>query len=267
MLRQRLGAALLLSIATSWLIPGSALADDLDDARAMVERAEFAAAIDAFDRVDHGDGLDRDGAVRLLEGRALAAHAARRRETVDRDLRALLSLEPLYRFDERAPPSLRSALEELRESIVDRVDIVARAETVGDAIEIRTELRHDVASLVRAVRVYVDDDAGGWTMEERAPTAGPLEVAARPVVRYRVEAIGPGGAVVAHSGTIDEPRVVRAALGDDPVAPPSGGDDTGLIVGLTVGAVVLVAAAVIVSVLFVTMQEPGFQLSIPMEAM
>ncbi|MDQ3037958.1 MAG: hypothetical protein M3Y87_36520, partial [Myxococcota bacterium] len=57
----------------SWWIASVASADaSLDRARALLEQADFAAAIEAYDQAAEGDALGRAELVELLEGRARA---------------------------------------------------------------------------------------------------------------------------------------------------------------------------------------------------
>ena len=88
-------------------------------------------------------------------------------------------------------------------------------------------------------------------------------------LRYMVEAVGGGGAVVASVGTLDAPRTIGsmgtasapAIVGTGTVA----SDDTALWIGIGVGAGVAIALAVVLGVVFGVpsdLTQPGFPMEI-----
>lgn len=220
--------------------------DALAEATAAFQRAAFAEAIEAYDRAAAGDGLDRDGVLALLEGRALARHAARDHAGAERDLAALLSLQPDATLGEMAPPALQRAFARLQGEVAGTIALSVEASRVPDGFAVRTRVQNDVASLVRAVRVHWESE-GEW---RRAEGRG-VRVVAGSTLRFYVEAIGPGGAVLARHGSPDAPERAAAIEGgaspvEAPIEPAS--DDTALWVGVGVGAAVMVAVAVVLAV-------------------
>jgi hypothetical protein len=237
--------------------------DDLAAASAAFERAEFAEAIEAYDRAASGDGLTRAQVLVLLEGRALARHATRDPAGAEADLVALLSLEPEAELGETAPPALRRELERLRGEAAGRIELGADASRVPDGFVVTSRVRNDVASLVSAVRVHWQAQ-GEWQRAEGRE----VRVPAGSSLSYYVEAIGPGGAVLASHGTLDSPERVGAlettTVEEMRPAPPPPSDDSGLWIGLGVGAAVIVAAVAIVLAI-VLAPPPGTQPMAPME--
>jgi len=222
-------------------------------------RAEFAAAVEAYDEAAAGEGLTRPQLLELLSGRAIAKHAERDVAGAEQDLVALLSLDPLAELGEMAPPALQRELARLRGELRGPLAIEVVAEPIPDGFVVRTVVREDLAALVRQVRVSWRTDEG-WA----SATGAEVRVPVRPSLEYFAEAIGPGGAVLAQEGSEAEPLVARAAItAAPPVEAPPRGDDVPLIVGLTAGAVVI--AAVVAIVLAVVLAPSGVQLSGPME--
>lgn len=253
----RAAIALLVALATA---PSARAQDAVTRAREAFARAEFTASIEAYDEAAAGDGLTRDEVVELLRGRALSKHAANDIAGAERDLVALLSLEPDAALGDMAPPALQRAFARLQGEVRAPLALEVVAEPIPDGFRVRTAIREDVASLVREVRVHWRE-GDEWT-ETRGDD---VRVLAGASLTYFVEAIGPGGAVLASEGSHDEPLEARAArveVAADAAAEPSGAD-VPLIVGLSVGAAAVIAAVAIV--LAVVLAPSGVQIGAPME--
>ncbi len=249
-----------LALAMLFLVPGTAHGQDaLARAREAFDRAELEAAIAAYDEAAAGDGLSRAELMELLRGRALARHAARDVAGAEQDLVALLSLDPDAELGEMAPPALQRSFARLRGEVSAPLAIEVSVTPLPDGFRVRTTVREDVASLVREIRVHARTD-GEWSVE-----AGDDVAIVADRLEYAVEAIGPGGAVIAHEGTREDPRTIEAPrVEPEPEAPAPAGDDTvAIAVGVSVGAAAVIAAVAIV--LAVVLAPGGVQVSAPME--
>ncbi|MGE0787187.1 MAG: hypothetical protein AB7S26_16060 [Sandaracinaceae bacterium] len=231
---------------------GAARAQDpLAEGIADYERGALEDALAAFGRVESGDRLDRDGVVRLLTYRMLVCHALDDDACIDRAALGLLSLRPEGPAQPVSPP-IAAALDAARERGGGRLRV-----GFGRG---RIRVEGDVAGLVRSLDVRARRGAGSWL---RGDAARALIAERHDDTFVLAHAIGPGGAVLASLGSDDEPHALRplsrslapAVDGDvareDDIATPPGrsaepNDDTGLHVGLVIGAVVLVATAIAV---------------------
>ena len=234
--------------------PGVALAHpEVERVRQLVNDGEYDAARPAMEATLARDDLERDDLVALLEARALLFYGLADRESLDRALRSLASIEPTHRFGARYPPDLARRSVEIGAEMSGplRVD----AETVPSAVGVRLEARveNDGEGLVRALRHRVfDATTGEWRAVD-----SPVEAAAGRELLVFVEAVGPGGAVIATAGSPDDPIRLSAPgavpvetgpdappLGEEGPAPSSGGFPDWAAVVLTVGAVLLVGLVV-----------------------
>jgi hypothetical protein len=239
--------------------------DPLAAARAQLDAARFADAVRLYDELAEArSGLDRRSLARLLQERALARAALRDRDGARADLVALFSLDPDAELGDEAPPSLRRIADEVRARGVEPLALRAEASPVQGGFEIRAEVDHDPAELVREIRVIELRDGG---VETHTGAAVRIETSGQ--LRYMVEAVGGGGAVVASVGTLDAPRTIGsmgtasapAIVGTGTVA----SDDTALWIGIGVGAGVAVALAVVLGVVFGVPSDetqPGFPMEI-----
>jgi hypothetical protein len=126
----------------------------------------------------------------------------------------------------------------------------------------------DVGELSRGVRIHYVGEAGTETIEgERAEI--PL---AASTLRYWIEVVGPGGAVIATAGSedasLEASRAGAVPLASEPeqaapLSPPPASDDTALVVGITIGVVVVLAAVAVVLAIVLT-PPPDTQLGGPM---
>lgn len=250
-------ACLILGLA----VCGSASAQDpLSAARAELDAARFEDALRLYDALASADaGLDRGALVRLLRDRALARAALRDHDGARADLTALFSLDPEAQLGDEAPPSLRVLAEEVRTQTGAPLAVRAEASPVDGGYVIRTEVEGDPAGVLREIRIRELRDGGVETH-----TGERVHVATDGALRYVVEAVGWGGAVVASIGTPTSPRIIGPAASPMAPPPPDGDDDVGLWVGVGVGAGVAVALAVVLAVVL-TMPSDTTQPGVPME--
>jgi hypothetical protein len=195
-------AAVAIAIA---LVPAIASAQ-IADGRRLLAGADFEGAIQAFDRAEQGTGLDREGAIRLFEGRAMARWATCDEGGAQRDLGALAALDPDHRFPPEAPPELAAAFRRASRANGGEVEIEVEWEDGSGRTTLRSRVVHGgEGALVRTIRTHVRVAGGPW----RAENSGDVDVIVPAAERVEawVEAIGPGGLVVARAGSERQPLV------------------------------------------------------------
>ncbi len=252
-----------LSLLSLVSLPTLAFAqDDLSVAQRHYERAEFDRAVGAFDRAEQSEHLTHEELEAILRGRGLAHHAAGDVGAAEEDLSRLLSIAPSASLDETTPPAVRRLLERLREEVVPiAVEGVVMPSTTGYVVSLR--VTGDVGALQRGARIHYASDAGPEQID--APRAEVLTDEA--TLRYWLEVLGPGGAVIASAGSETDPltyaRETALAAASESSVMPAPSDDTGLIVGVTIGVAVAVAAVAVVLAI-VLAPPPDTTLSGPM---
>lgn len=239
-------AILVAGVSLGWA--GTAFANaEVDEGRRLFEEAEFLEALDAFARAEAAEDLTEDELVALLETRALVHLAMGNEEPMRADLARLVTVAPEHALDRRAPPEVRRAYAEVRSQSSGPVRLSVSPTPVATGVSIEASAQNDAQRLVRRVRIFGRaQGAGSW---ERADDA-PLLVTASGVVEYYAQAIGPGGVVLASSGSDDAP--LRTSGSADEAAAGGGGDDTVLIAILVVVGVLVVAGGVTTGVILGT---------------
>lgn len=186
--------------------------------RGLVEDGEFEQAASAYAEAMASASLTRDELVALLEARALLAHSERDEPALDRALSALASIAPTHRFDRTFPPELAARSVEVGRRMRGRLSVETQIVPSAVGVRLTTRVDHDPGELVRAVRVRVfDASSGQW----EDASEGPLEAAPGRTQLAYVEAIGPGGVVLARRGSPDEPITIEGPRVDLPEAPPA----------------------------------------------
>jgi hypothetical protein len=226
----------------------------LETGRRLLDEADFRRAIRAFDRAERSEDLSHEDLVLLYEGRAMARLANGDDEGAEHDLERLATVEPRHVFPAEAPPELAEALARIAGEHGGGLALeLSLGERTGGSV-VRVGVLRDPMGLTSEVRLHVRVDGGPW--RDVVGTEASLEHGARARIEAYAEAIGPGGAEIARAGTEREPEVLSeepAALPEPEVparalvpdeSPPSGGDDTALIVGLVIGGVALVGLAI-----------------------
>ncbi len=234
------------------LTAASAAAQDGPLARAasLFDQADFRGAIAAFDEAEAGDGLRRDELVDLYENRASAYLALGDAGSMGRDLVRLARIDPTHGFAPATRPEVRDAFEEIR-AAHRALELRARQAVEVGGARFSAQVENDGESLVRSIRVYARVVGGEWMSGEGSvfvPATTNMEI------EHYAEATGPGGAIVASAGAADAPaRFTYTA----PTALETNGpgvDSTphhrgnGLVIGLVAGGIVLVAVAVVLSI-------------------
>jgi hypothetical protein len=223
-------------------------------ARRLAE-ADFERAERAFGRALGASTITREELVAIFEGRAMSRWALGDDAGARADLAALASLDPGHALPPEAPPPLVSALAEVAREPLTISLIWEAPREAGAETYVHVAVRNDVARLTRTVRVHVRTDEG-WSVHDERDVAIPARRGAPAEVW--VEALGPGGAVLAVEGSERVPAAPSAsssgAPGEDLVGGAreaeerSSGDTAALWIGVGVGAAVVLAVLVGVAV-------------------
>ena len=228
-------------IALLLLLPAHALGQSaVEEGRRFYEEAEFLEALDAFATAESADDLTREELVTLFETRALVHLAMGNAEPMRGDLARLVALAPEHVLDRRAPPDVRRTFAELRAASQGPIRLRAHPSAAAAGVTVEAEAENDTQSLVRSVRIHGRTDAGAWESAVDAPLFVALTEEA--VIEYWAEAVGPGGVVLASSGSADEPLRFSGAAATPGSEEDTGGDD-----GVLIGVVVAVVAALLVA--------------------
>lgn len=259
------GLALALLGASIFCAPRGAHAQsELDAALRHYERAEFDRAVTAFDRAEASEHLTHEALEAILRGRGLAHHAAGDVGAAEEDLSRLLSIDPSASLDETTPPAVRRLFERLREEVVPiTVEGVVMPSSTGYVISLR--VTGDVGGLQRGARIHHEGAEG----VEQVDGARAEVLSEQDALRYWIEVLGPGGVVIASAGSSEAPltytraTALAAPANEGPMEERATSDDTPLIVGVTIGAVVVVAAIAVVLALVLS-PPPDTTLTGPM---
>lgn len=249
-MRRRLPwAAFALALAMHSLGPGRAAAHpDVDEAKELLMEAEFERALEAFARAEAGDDLSRGDLIDLLGARCLAHLALDDASALRLDLRRLASLDRAYEWGREAPPELGEAFADTLTVVQGELSISSEATPVPGGVAVDTATAADHGNLVTGTLLFVRGASGAY----RRGSDGTQALRAGQSLHYYVQAIGPGGAVLAAEGGEDSPVTSAAALAGSSLVRRNDDDDEGdgvspwLWVGL--GAGVLVAVGVILAV-------------------
>jgi hypothetical protein len=248
-LRARADLLIRMLLSVLLLAVPSIASAQLDEGRRLLEEADFEGAIAALDRAEQQDGLTREEVVSLFEARAIARRANGDAAGARADLEALASLDPEHVFPAEAPPELA---DELRAIAAAPLSVTAEwDDEEGERATVHAAVTGDTRGLVTSIVIWTRSGATPWRRSS-GPSAT-VEARAGRVEGY-VEAIGPGGAVIASAGSRSAPIV--HAIGTAETATPEGApprsDDTLLHIGIAAGAgalalVIVIAVAVAVS--------------------
>ncbi len=226
------------ALALCCLAPSRASAHPLvDEGLQRLHDADFAGALQVFAQAEARDDLTRAELATLLAARATVNLALDDERAAAVDLRMLVELEPRHVIDATAPPELRDAFRRAVASARGALSVTASHVRDGGRVDVEATTRNDTAGLVRELRVYVRRGDGLW----QAAAAGHTSIEAPPDTRveYYAEAVGPGGAIVARTGSRPFPHTAPASNDGEAGAPPW------LWIGLGIGAAVLVATVAI----------------------
>lgn len=239
-----------LSMATS-----ASAHPDVDEGKALLMEAEFEQALEAFAHAEEADDLTREDLVELIGARCLAYLAMDDAGALRQDLRRLASIAPDHRWGREAPPELSEAFAQTLEVVDGELGVTAAAEPVSGGIAMSGEALNDHGRLVREIRVFTRQGGGSW----HRSSGGTQAVPAGQRLDYYVEAVGPGGAVLASEGSRDEPLTSDPALAGTSLVRQRDDDGGGISpwVWIGLGAGVLVAAGVVIAVILATSAGPA----------
>lgn len=238
MLRSLLGALTLAGLSIV-VLPHSARAHALlDEARRLYEEAEFVGALDTLGRAANADDLTLTELVQVYELRAVVHVALGDEPGMRDDLTTLAAIAPDHTLDPLLPPDVQRAWAEIRARAPGAIRVLASTTPASTGVTIAASVENDALHLVRRVRIRGRAAEGELLEAIDAPlfVGTPLGE----TVSYWAEAVGPGGVVLARSGSEDAPLVAAGA------AVSSGGVEAWpfLVAGgaaLVVGAVIVIA--------------------------
>ena len=277
MLARRIGslAVLVATMVATTLGLATPAEAQLDAGRRALAQADFQRAIRAFDRAERTETLDREGLISLYEGRVIARFAVGTRSRAQRDLQILGALDPDHGFPVEVPPEVGEALAAVvRASGGGLGAELAWSDEAGGSV-LRVTVLRDVADIVRDVRVHTRVGDGAWS------TSSTREVHVAHgegvVVSAWVELLGAHDVVLAAEASETAPSThgevtptsSSVVAATEPVAagPPllrdadtnEGDDALALGLGLGLGGAALVAAAVVLGVVFGTQTSSDTQ--------
>lgn len=248
------GSALCVLLA----LPAAAHAVDAEVARAtaLLDAGDAPGALRVITHIDARADLPAGDLVGLLVARARAHAALGDGVALAADARLLVAIAPSWQAPADAPEELRAALDEARVAQPHPPELDVDVYPVAGGARIVVEYDDDVGA-VRSTRL-------SWRLV--GERAWHRSSAAEQIVRglsgtgieYHVEALGPGGVVVARSGTETAPTRSSVAASDADATGGLGtmtsGDAQSTPIWLVAGGVV-VAAVVLVLVLVVAGQS------------
>ena len=145
----RRGVEIIALLGLIWVLPVNARAHPmLERAVAAYEAADFQGALRTFDTAARNADLSVEELLRLFELRALVHHALGEEEAMRADLRRLIAVRGSYQLGRLAPPSVRTAFNQVRE-----------AHAASNGVELRIkEKRIEGATWMVASVLRVPDD-------------------------------------------------------------------------------------------------------------
>lgn len=256
----RLAALLVLGI------PIAASAHPLvDDGIERLEAADFEGAERAFAAAEAASDLTLADLVQLLEAQAVLHLGLHQPEELDRDLARLASIDPTHVFAPGRPPELAAIFGAVRRRVRERLHVQIYAQASPTGVSIVVNVFGDADGLSRRVGIHARTGDGPWFVGSSRELAVPALPGT--TVEYWAEAIGPGGAPIATSGSADQPLrfTVPAAIQPAPtgIAPETPSSDSvteerrgsKAWIWVTVAGVVVTVAAAAAIVYFVRSDE------------
>lgn len=218
--------------------------EKVDEARVLYEEARFADALTVLGEAEAGDDLAREDLTELYVLRAGVHLAMRNDDAVRSDLARLHLVDPTFEFGRRASPDLVRAHREVQAESVGDLRLVADPSAVRGGVSVAASMEGDPLGMVRHVRIFAraDDE---WQSTEESPL---VVLTQGQSAEYYVQAVGPGGVVLAEVGSRAAP--LRFDLTGTPLdeAPPPARSKRALVWGLVGAAVALVAGGVVLAV-------------------
>lgn len=215
----------------------------LDAGIAAYEQGEFTAARDELDLAQQEDPLDRPAFVRLLVHRVLVAQPLGDDVLLETALLQLASLDR-EALEGRAPPALMRRFEAASEQAGDNLLAVNVAvQASAEEVAFRASTSGDIGALVERIILRTRVRGGEWLEASSNAAAHP-----RGEVEYIAQAIGPGGAILAETGTEAAPIQYSPESTDVRVAPASRPRTRNILIGVAAAVVVIGATLAIILV-------------------
>lgn len=260
-------ARLLLSLGfvVALMVPATGYAHPLvDEARHSYEQASLPEAIATLDRALAGNDLSLTDYIAALELRVLVHLADGSADALDNDLRFLAAIAGDRTLSPEIPPETRARYEQIRASQGGPLAAQAHLTPMSDGATIQVDALHVPVGLNVTVKIHVQVNDEDWQAPILNRTAR-VHAEMGSQIAYFVELIGPGGAVLASSGSEHEPIVAQLNRALNPAEHRR--DDGAPIWPYLVGAGVVGAAAITVAVVLLAGGKDssgGTQVSAPM---
>jgi hypothetical protein len=177
----------------------------LTQAEQRYAEADFEGALQALDRATELL-LSRDDLLRTYSLRALIHYALGEEAAMREALRVLALLSPSHELGPSAPPAVRLAWEDVRQTIQAPLSLHVQVEMQAHGVRISATSGGDAGDsvdIVRSVRVSARVNEGPWVHEEGQ--AIQLPTADGDLVEYYATVLGPGGSVLLERGTAQAP--------------------------------------------------------------
>lgn len=202
------------------VLPATAWAERVhplvQEGHAFYEQAQFAQALEAFEKAAAADGLSKQDVIKLLEGRALVNFAMGQKRATERSLAQLASVAPEHRFDATVPPEVVVGFTNALKRSQGTIRIGIKRESIFGGELLQAQLWRDVGALVRKIRIVARSSSGKWSEGD-----GVLRIQAPRFaeVEYYAVAVGPGGAPIAELASPNKPEMFSVGVAD--IIPPA----------------------------------------------
>lgn len=210
-------ATLGVAAALSMLAPASparAVDAEVERARALLDGGDAAGALRVVAHIEARTDLPASELVTVLVVRALSHAALGDAVALAADARMLVALAPSWQAPADAPEALRAALDEARVAHPTPPELDVDVYPAAGALRIVIEVDDDETGAVRGTRIsWRLDGERSWHRSTES------EVLVRGIagtrVEYHAEALGPGGVVIARTGSEASPERASVPATDD----------------------------------------------------
>ena len=182
--------------------------DPIERAEALMNEADFLAALSVLDETEEVGSLDRARLLRLWELRARLNRAGGHMDLVQRDIHRIASVDGSYSFGDDVAPDLRQALERTHAQ-VEPATLHVTAVPVEGEVRVVAELRGGHAALSHTIRIHTRLVGAQWHLSEGAFVS--REVSPDQTLQYYVTVHGPARALLWQEGSGDAPLELRVS--------------------------------------------------------
>ena len=190
----------------------------IDQAQERFDAADFEGALAKFAAAENADDLDRDDLIELYRRRAMVHHTLGNEVDLEQDLLRLATLEPGFEFDAATPPIVQNVFRQAARNLAGPLTIRVIATAGPGVVRISARVDNDLGALVQSIRIGARTAGGAFRNAENE--ALNLPTTSDSMIDYYAIAVGPGGAIVANSGSRESPvrssvdELVRGATDD-----------------------------------------------------